>query len=169
MNINCNIKNIINNLIITLNNTFLTILKLVSKNITNNSGLETTRAINVEKHSKSANYIFNNFIQIEIRSSSCKVNDVISQQQPFVIKLYNQHVGDVDRMGQNISKYRIAMPERNWYFFVWFCICLIFLSVMLGNCKKICDKNEVVLLQFRRYLARPPVVVRHTTSIRNAR
>ena len=73
-------KNIINNQIITLNNTFLTILKLVSKSITNNSGLETTRAINVEKHSKSANYIFNNFIQIEIRSLSCKVNDVISQQ-----------------------------------------------------------------------------------------
>ena len=68
-----------NNLIITVNNTFLTILKLVSKSITNNSGLETKQAINVEKRSKSANYIFNYFIQIEIRSLSRKVNDVISQ------------------------------------------------------------------------------------------
>ena len=70
----------------TLNNTFLTILKLVSNSITNNNGLETTRAINAEKHSKSANYFFNNFIQIEIRSLSCKVNDVISQHSEYALQ-----------------------------------------------------------------------------------
>ena len=61
-------------------------VKLVSKSITNNNGLETTRAINVEKHSKSANYIFNNFIEIEIHFLSSKVNDVISQHSSSPIR-----------------------------------------------------------------------------------
>ena len=35
--------------------------------------------------------------------------------QPFLIKLYNEHTGSVDRIYQNVSKYQIAIRGKKWY------------------------------------------------------
>ena len=31
------------------------------------------------------------------------------------MKVYNEHMGGVDRMDQNISQYQIAMQGKKWY------------------------------------------------------
>ena len=37
-------------------------------------------------------------------------------QCPRLVKVYNEHMGGVDRMDQNISKYRIGIRGKKWYF-----------------------------------------------------
>ena len=59
--------------------------------------------------------------------------------QLFLIKLYNEHMGGVDRMDQNLSKYRIAMRGKKWYL----CRISCMLDVSINNAwqqQKICNK-----------------------------
>ena len=74
--------------------------------------------------------------------------------QPFLIKLYNEHMGGVDRMDQNVSKYRIGLRGKKWY---W-CLISYMLDVSINNAwqlQKICNnKNPMDMLQFRRYIVR---------------
>ena len=50
-----------------------------------------------------------------------KNNSRISIDQPQLIKLYNKHMGGVDRCDQNISSYRISIRSKKWWWalFVW--------------------------------------------------
>ena len=40
----------------------------------------------------------------------------IAGSMPNVICMYNRHMGGVDRVDENISLYRIAIPGKKWYF-----------------------------------------------------
>ena len=42
-----------------------------------------------------------------------KSNSRISVSQPYMIKMYNRHMGGVDRCDQNISTYRISIRSKN--------------------------------------------------------
>ena len=70
--------------------------------------------------------------------------------QPFLIKVYNEHMGGVDKVDQNASKYRIAMRGTKWY---W-CLILYMLDVSTNNVwklQKICNnENSMDMLQFQR-------------------
>ena len=74
--------------------------------------------------------------------------------QPFLIKLYNERMVSVNKMDQNVSKYRITMRGKKW------CWCLIsyMLDVSINNAwqlQKICNnENPMYMLQFRRYIVR---------------
>ena len=67
-----------------------------------------------------------------------------------MIKVYNEHMGGVDRMDQNISKYRIAIRGKKWYA----CIVTYCIDVAINNAwqlHKICEgKDAMDLLTFRR-------------------
>ncbi|CAK1591406.1 unnamed protein product [Parnassius mnemosyne] len=39
----------------------------------------------------------------------------ISIQQPFCVQMYNQYMGGVDRLDQNIGCYRISINKKKWY------------------------------------------------------
>ena len=56
-------------------------------------------------------------------------------------------------MDQNISNYRIAMRGKKWYF----CLVSYMFDISINNAwrlQKICDKNPMDLLHFRRYITR---------------
>ena len=36
-------------------------------------------------------------------------------QQPFLVKVYNEHMEGVDRMYQNVTKYQVAILGKKWY------------------------------------------------------
>ena len=63
-------------------------------------------------------------------------------EQPFLVKLYNEHIGDVDTMDQNVTKYQVAIRGKKWY---W-CLILYMLDVAVNNAwqlHKICtDSGE---------------------------
>ena len=46
---------------------------------------------------------------------SSSENKRVRIDQLFLIKLCNEHMGGVDRMDQNLSKYQIAMRGKKWY------------------------------------------------------
>ena len=50
-----------------------------------------------------------------------KTSSRIDVRQPRLIKLYNRHMGGVDRCDQNISSYRISVRSKKWWWalFVW--------------------------------------------------
>ena len=78
----------------------------------------------------------------------------VQTDQPFLIKLYNEHMGVVDRMDQNVLKYRLDMISKKWY---W-CLISDMLDVSIINpwqLQKICNnENPMDMLQFRRYIVR---------------
>lgn len=39
----------------------------------------------------------------------------IQVPQPNLVKIYNKHMGGVDRMDQNVAKYRISIRGKKWY------------------------------------------------------
>ena len=74
-------------------------------------------------------------------------------EQLYLVKLYNENTGGVDRMDQNILNYRIAMRGKKWYF----CLVSYMFDISINNAlrlQKICDENPMDLLHFRRYIAR---------------
>ena len=85
---------------------------------------------------------------------SAKEKNKIQVKQPHMIKVYNEHMGGVDRMDQNISKYRIAIRGKKWYA----CIVTYCIDVAINNAwqlHKICKgKDAMDLLTFRRSIAR---------------
>ena len=43
----------------------------------------------------------------------------IDVPQPFIIKHYNKTMGGIDRMDQNIDKYRVAIRSKKWWWALW--------------------------------------------------
>ena len=74
--------------------------------------------------------------------------------QPFLIKLYIEHIGGVDRMNQYVSKYRIAMRGKKWYR----CLISLMLDASINNAwqlQKNCkNENPMDMLRFRQYFVR---------------
>ena len=50
-------------------------------------------------------------------------------EQPYLVKLYNENMGGIDRMDQNISNYRIAMRGKKWYF----CLVSYMFDISINN------------------------------------
>lgn len=72
-------------------------------------------------------------------------------EQPFLISRYNSNMGGVDRLDQNISKYRTGIRGKKWYsslltYLVDACVNNAFQLYRMGT-----DKAE--LLTFRRTIA----------------
>ena len=84
---------------------------------------------------------------------SAKEKKKIQVKQPHMVKVYNEHMGGVDRMDQNVSKYRIAIRGKKWYA----CIITYFIDVAINNgwqLHKLCEgKAAMDLLAFRRSIA----------------
>lgn len=74
--------------------------------------------------------------------------------RPHIVKVYNEHMGGVDRMDQNISKYRITIRGKKQYA----CIVTYCINVAINNAwrlHKLCEgKDAMDLLAFRRSIAR---------------
>lgn len=85
---------------------------------------------------------------------STKEKKKIQVKQPHMVKVYNEHMGGVDRMDQNISKYRVAIRGKKWYA----CIVTYCIDVAINNAwqlHRICEgKDAMDLLTFRRSIAR---------------
>ena len=68
-------------------------------------------------------------------------------QQPFLVKVYNEHMGSMDRMDQNVTKYQVAVRGKKWY---W-CLILYMLDAAVNNAWKLhkiyteSDKNPMDL------------------------
>jgi len=60
------------------------------------------------------------------RKDHCRIN----VKQPQMIKLYNQHMGGVDRCDQNISLYRISTRSKKW----WWALFAWIPDMVLQNC-----------------------------------
>jgi len=54
----------------------------------------------------------------------------ISVEQPQLIKMYNRHMGGVDRCDQNISTYRISIRSKKW----WWALFAWIPDMVLQNC-----------------------------------
>lgn len=85
---------------------------------------------------------------------SAKEKKRIQVQQPYLIKVYNENMGGVDRMDQNMSKYRVAVRGKKWYS----CIVTYCIDVSINNAwqlHKLCEGRDAMdLLAFRRSIAR---------------
>lgn len=72
--------------------------------------------------------------------------------QPKIIHLYNQNMGGVDRMDQNVSQYRISIRGKKWYS----CIVLYCIDLAVQNAwqlHKLHTEKPMDLLAFRRHIA----------------
>jgi DNA excision repair protein ERCC-6 len=72
--------------------------------------------------------------------------------QPQLIHLYNQNMGGVDRMNQNVSQYRISIRGKKWY------SCIVSYSIDLAvqnvwQLHKLHTEKSMDLLAFRRHIA----------------
>lgn len=88
----------------------------------------------------------------------------IQVEQPAVVKFYNKSMGGVDRMDENISKYRVAIRGKKWYS----PIVTYLIDIAMNNAWLLHRRNEQAekldLLAFRRrvvsyyleHYARPP-------------
>ena len=85
-------------------------------------------------------------------SSSTKGRVQITQ--PHLFKIYNTHMGGVDRMDQNISKYRIGIQGKKWYS----PLVTYLIDISLNNAwhlhKKCAENNAMDFLAFRRSVVR---------------
>ena len=85
---------------------------------------------------------------------SAKEKKRIQVKQAHMVKVYNEHMGGVDRMDQNVSKYRIAIRGKKWYA----CIVTYCIDVAINNAwqlHKVCEgKDAMDILAFRRSIAR---------------
>jgi len=75
-----------------------------------------------------------------------KTNSRINVEQPQLIRLYNRHMGGVDRCDQNVSAYDISVWFKKWWWalFVWI------LDMVLQNCWQVCGfvKREILFVVF---------------------
>lgn len=39
----------------------------------------------------------------------------VQVSQPQMIKVYNEHMGGIDRMDQNVNNYQISIRGKKWY------------------------------------------------------
>lgn len=72
--------------------------------------------------------------------------------QPKIVHLYNQNMGGVDRMDQNVSQYRISIRGKKWY------SCIVSYSIDLAvqnawQLHKLHTEKPMDLLAFRRHIA----------------
>ena len=82
---------------------------------------------------------------------SCSEKKRMQIEQPYLVKLYNENMGGIDRMDQNISNYRTAMRGKSGIF-AWFPICLIIPSTMHDDCKKFVMKIRCIYYTFEEIL-----------------
>jgi hypothetical protein len=59
-----------------------------------------------------------------------KTSTKIDVDQPYLIKMYNRHMGGVDRCDQNISTYRISTRSKKW----WWALFIWIPDMVLQNC-----------------------------------
>lgn len=89
--------------------------------------------------------------QLMVKRYSRENRSTIMVEQPFLISKYNANMGGVDRLDQNISKYRTAIRGKKWYsslltYLLDACVNNAFQLYRRGT-----DKTE--LLTFRRTVA----------------
>ena len=74
----------------------------------------------------------------------------IQVEQPAIVKFYNKSMGGVDRMDENISKYRVAIRGKKWYS----SIVSYLIDVSMNNAwllhRRNKDAEKLDLLAFRR-------------------
>lgn len=76
----------------------------------------------------------------------------IQLPQPHIINVYNQNMGGVDRMDQNISQYRISIRGKKWYSsIISYCIDLSVQNAW--QLHKTYTEKSMDLLSFRRHIA----------------
>ena len=83
---------------------------------------------------------------------SASENKRIMVPQPNVIHLYNKSMGGVDRCDQNVSKYRISIRSKKWWWplFAWPIDMAVQNSWILYRLWKDGDQPNMDLLSFRR-------------------
>ena len=70
-------------------------------------------------------------------------------KQPHMVKAYNEHMGGVDRMDQNIQQYRTGIRGEKWYTsIVTYCIIMAIKNAL--QLHKLWGKNAIDLLALRR-------------------
>lgn len=102
--------------------------------------------------------VFSNAVGIEPVSLATRYSatekKLIQIEPPHMIKVYNEHMGGVDRMDQNIAKYRIAIRRKKWYA----CIVTYCIDVAINNAwqlHRVCERKDAMdVLAFRRSTAR---------------
>jgi DNA excision repair protein ERCC-6 len=80
---------------------------------------------------------------------SQKLKTKIQDQQPNIIKVYNHFMGGVDRVDQNIDKYRASIRGKKWYLSPL----MFYFELVLQNSwqlHKAYDEKPMDLLEFRR-------------------
>jgi hypothetical protein len=89
---------------------------------------------------------------VKAKRWSAAEKKVIDVDQPYVIQAYNAGMGGVDRMDQNVSKYRISIRSKKW----WWPVFAHLLDVTVQNawllyrkCPSSADR-PMCLLEFRR-------------------
>ena len=89
----------------------------------------------------------------------------ISIEMPHLIKMYNSHMGGVDRMDQNVSLYRIHVRGKKWYIpILWY-----FINLAVNNAwifaRDGCYKGD--LLEFHSSIAEELVKTSRAPSLSN--
>ncbi|XP_051851594.1 piggyBac transposable element-derived protein 2 [Antechinus flavipes] len=118
---------------------------------------ESEKIIVCRWHDSSITDVCSNAVGIEsvkltnCNSSASKTSTRV--HQPSLVRLYNEKIGGVAKMDQNISKYKVKIRGMKWYStFISYII-----DVALNNAwqlHRICnEETQVDLLAFRRYIA----------------
>ena len=85
--------------------------------------------------------------------------------QPNQFHCYNQCMGYVDRMDQNVAKYRIGIRMKKWWWapFAWMLDVALQNSWILYRINKSCDSAQLSLLDFRREVV-SSILLKYKTS-----
>lgn len=86
-----------------------------------------------------------------VRRFSRKEKKVLQVPQPHLIAMYNKHMGGTDVMDENVSRYRISIRSKKW----WWCLFTWLLDVAIENAWTLHKKagHKMTQLQFRREIA----------------
>lgn len=76
----------------------------------------------------------------------------IQVDQPHLIKLYNENMGGVDRLDENLSLYRTSIRGKKWYFSL-FIQCIDMAIQNAWQLHRLCEGN-MDHLAFKRYIAK---------------
>lgn len=120
---------------------------------------------------------------VTIASTECGVNPLgkvkrwcnnkrVDVDQPYCYQLYNKYMGGVDRLDQNVSKYRIAIRLKRWYwqmmmFPINVCVNNAFQLYRLSPAGQAKDAHD--FLSFTRYIVQSYLMQNKPTSSINKR
>ena len=74
----------------------------------------------------------------------------IQVEQPAIVKFYNKSMGGVDRINENISKYRVAIRGKKWYSSIVSYLIDVFMNNAWLLHRRNKDAEKLDLLAFRR-------------------